>query len=132
MGQMVEVIKAHAFRSRIGRAYPVELVGIGRAFAAVAIDEIDERASDAADGGSRESLAAAVVGFGAEFHGMLECVSGIHDAPCHRGSARAMLGNKACGERARLRIENVIDVTLLKDPDVLGPMAGHGPVAHSR
>ena len=64
VGEVVEVIEADAFRLGIGRAEPVEFAVVGRAHGAVLVDEIDERAADALDGGNLERLVGAGVGLG--------------------------------------------------------------------
>src|SRR5436190_14691280 len=56
MGEMIDVIEPRARGMRIARAQPFELVIIGRALGAVAIDEIKHAAADAPDGGNIERL----------------------------------------------------------------------------
>src|SRR5262249_28001088 len=50
--EVVEIMEAPPLRSRIRFADPVEVSRVWRALRAVAIDEIDERAADAFDGGN--------------------------------------------------------------------------------
>ena len=103
VGEVVEVIEADAFRPRIGRAEPVELAVVGRAHGAVLVDEIDERAADALDGGNIQRLVVAGVGLGAKLHGVIERVPGVHDAPGHRRRARPVLGDEARRRTSRAR-----------------------------
>ena len=58
VGEMVEIIEAGAGRTRVAHAEPFELGIIGRALRAVAIDEIEQAAADALDGGNVERLLA--------------------------------------------------------------------------
>ena len=97
----------------------------------VLVDEIDERAADALDGGNIQRLVVAGVGLGAELYGVIEGVAGMHDAPGHRRRARPVLGDEARGERAGLGIQDVVDVALAIDGDVLGLVARDRDVAHA-
>src|ERR1700676_3216113 len=56
VGEMVEIEQARARRLRILRAQPFELGVIGRTLGAIAIDEIEQAAADALDGGNVERL----------------------------------------------------------------------------
>src|SRR6185437_11485209 len=56
VGEVVEVEQAGAYGTRIARTEPIELGIISRASGAIAIDEIQEAAADALDGGNVQCL----------------------------------------------------------------------------
>src|SRR5581483_4021894 len=56
VGEMIDVVEPGARRPRIDRAEPFELGIIGRALRAIAVDEIEQAAADALDGGNVERL----------------------------------------------------------------------------
>src|ERR1700726_5783 len=56
MGEVVEIEQSRADRPRIALAEPIELGIIGRTLGAIAIDEIQQAAADALDGGYVERL----------------------------------------------------------------------------
>ncbi|MNV70024.1 hypothetical protein D3C71_1629620 [compost metagenome] len=62
---------------------------------------------------------------------MLEGVLGIDDAPGHRRGAGAVLVDEAHGMRARLGIQDVIDIALSPDGNVLALVSRDRAVAHA-
>ena len=126
VGEVVEVVEAHALG--VGLRHPVEL-GVVGAGVAVAVHEVDERAADAPDGGDVHHAARALVGLGAARDGMAEGVLGIRHAPAHGGRAGAVLGHEAHRVRARLGVDEVGDVALLPDLHGLALVGGDVRVA---
>jgi len=62
---------------------------------------------------------------------VLEGVPRVDHAPGHRRRAGAVLLDEAHGVRARLGVDDVVDVALAPDGDGLAAMAGHRHVAHA-
>jgi hypothetical protein len=54
VGEVIDIIQPRARRTHVFRAQPVELGVIGRTLGAVAVDEIEQTAADAFDGGNVE------------------------------------------------------------------------------
>ena len=132
VGEMIEIKQPGAFRPRISCAEPVELGVVGRALRAVAIDEIQQAAADALDRGDIERLLRRrnIGRLGAERQRALIGPLRIDDAERHRGRARPVRGDKGEAVRARLFVDEIIDVALAIDRDLPGPVARHRHIAH--
>ena len=82
--------------------------------------------------GTSSVLSAPVYSAGAEFDRALERVPRIDDAPGHRRRAGTVRGDEARGMRARLAIEDVVDVALAIERDVARLVPRHLDIAHAR
>ena len=121
--EVVEVKEAKAFGLRIAFAGPGEFGVIGRALGAVAIDEIEQAAADALDGGNieREESARRVGRLCAQGERTLIGRPRVDHAERHRGRTGAVLANEVRGIGARLLVDEVVHVAL--------PVEAHIPVA---
>src|SRR4051812_36906909 len=93
----------------------------------IAVDEVDERVADSLDGRDVE-LAGARVRLDAPGATLDQLVIGgsrVAHPECHRAYARTVAPREVLRERARLRIQDEVDVALLVERDVLVPMARH-------
>src|SRR5262245_7216763 len=107
---MIEVIEADALRLRILLTQPLELVRVGRTQVPVAVDELDEAATNALDGRNSERLVVALIGLGSEGDGMAKGMTGIDHAPGHGWRARSMLLDESHAEGIGFGIEDVVDI----------------------
>ena len=131
VGQMIEIVKTNSLRPGITLAGPGEFRVIGRTFGAVAVDEIEQGAADSLYGRSRQGLVGADIRLGAKFHGVVEGMLCVDDAPRHRGRAGTVAGDEAGRECPGFGIEDVVDIALAIDRDVPGLVARNGLVAHA-
>ena len=132
VGEVIDVIEPGARGPRVLCAQPFELGVIGRALGAVAIDEIQQAAADALDGGNVERLlrGSHIGRLRAERERTLVGLLRIDHAERHRRRAGAMRGNEAMAMGAGLLVDEIIDIALAIDGDLLGPVAGDRRVAH--
>ena len=126
------IIQPRARGPRIAHAKPFELGVIGRALGAIAIDEIEQTAADALDGGNVERLLRRrnIGGLRAERQRARIGLLRIDHAERHRRRARPMRGDEAMAVGARLFVDEIIDVALAIDGDLFGPVAGDRRIAH--
>ena len=102
VGQVVEVPEADALGLAVGQ--PVELGVIGRGFK-VLVDEVDQAAANADDGGHIHSLARAGVFLGTLCERMGQRLFGIDHAPGHGRGARPMFLDEPRGMGAGFGVQ---------------------------
>ena len=124
--------EAGAGRARIALAEPFELGIIGRAFGGVAIDEVQQTAADALDGGNVERLLRGcdAGGLSAERNRALIGLLRIDHAKRHRRRAGAVRGDEIEAVATGLFIDEIVDVALAVDGDLLALVAGNRRKAH--
>ena len=132
VGEVIEIKQPGALGPRIARAQPFELGIIGRALGAVAIDEIQQAAADALDGGHVERLLRRrnIRGLGAERQCALIGLLRIDHAERHRRRAGPVRGDEIEAVGAGLLVDEIIDVALAIDRDLLGPVPRDRHIAH--
>ena len=132
VGEVIEIKQSGAFGTRIFRAEPLELGVIGRTLRAVAIDEIQQAAADALDGGDIERLLRGrnIRGLGAERQRTLIGLLRIDHAKRHRRRAGPVRGDEGKAVGALLLVDEIIDVALAIDRDLPGPVARDRHVSH--
>ena len=132
VGEVIEIEQPGALGPRVLRAQPLELGIIGRALGAVAVDEIQQAAADALDGGNVERLLRRgnIRGLRAERQRALVGLLGIDHAKRHRRRARPVRGDEAVAVGAGLLVDEIIDVALAIDRDLLGLVPGDRRIAH--
>src|ERR1700730_13478071 len=97
----------------------VEFGLIGRTLGAVCVDAIYQAASDPKDRGSVNGLGAGLarIGLGASFERMRESLSGIGDAPGHRGRTGSVLITESAAEACPVAVKDVVHSALAAQID---------------
>src|SRR4051812_41086523 len=86
VGEVIDIKQPRPGRMRVLRTEPSKFGAIGRAFGAVAIDEIQQTAADALDGGNVERflIGGNVSGFGAKRDRARVCLFRVNNTKSHR------------------------------------------------
>jgi hypothetical protein len=110
-----------------------DAAGRSAAFAAPAIDEVDDAVADALDGRDVELHRPAfrVVTPGAQFDRTTIGVGGVIDAKRNGADRWAVQPSEALGEGVGFGVDDEVDLTLPIQRHVLVPMAGDGDEAHA-
>ena len=132
VGEVIEIEQPCARGVRISLAQPLELGVIGRAFRAVAVDEIQQAPADALDGGNIERLLLGrdLGGLGTQRDRALIGFDGIDHAKRHRRSAWPVRGDKVEAVRAGLLIDEIVDIALAINRDLLAAVERDRDIAH--
>src|SRR4051794_12087163 len=132
VGEMVEIKQPRAHRPWIPGAEPFEFAVVGGTVGAVTIDEIQQAAANALDRGNVERFLRGrnLRRLCAKRDRALIGLPGVDHPEGHRRRAWSVRGDEGKAVRARLLVDEIIDVALPIDRDLFGPVAGDRNIAH--